>query len=155
MFYSSSHSRCVIQRVQVSYVAHVTPIPENLDSHEAASFLCAVRTSCCLIPWRILTITCAGCHRIPRVKVQQYKSRRLDRTSWSWRWPRTSWFAPRSIITSSISPSRSFSYSICRPCIWTASRSRWSVILVFDTTSACFLLYCGFQTPALKRKRCV
>jgi len=25
----------------VSYVAHVTPIPENLDSNEAASFLCA------------------------------------------------------------------------------------------------------------------
>lgn len=49
MVYPSPHSQCVIQCVQVSYVAHVTPIPENLDSHEAASFLCAVRTGCCLI----------------------------------------------------------------------------------------------------------
>ena len=41
----SSASSCGhdIQRNQVSYVAHVTPIPENLDSEEAASFLCAVR----------------------------------------------------------------------------------------------------------------
>ena len=44
--FPSSHDGCVIQRVQVSYVAHVTPIPESLDSQEAASFLCAVRISC-------------------------------------------------------------------------------------------------------------
>jgi D-arabinose 1-dehydrogenase-like Zn-dependent alcohol dehydrogenase len=42
----SSHNGRDTQRVQVSYVAHVTPIPENLDSNEAASFLCAVRMSC-------------------------------------------------------------------------------------------------------------
>jgi D-arabinose 1-dehydrogenase-like Zn-dependent alcohol dehydrogenase len=46
MVFPSSHNGCVIQCVQVSYVAHVTPIPENLDSNEAASFLCAVRMSC-------------------------------------------------------------------------------------------------------------
>ena len=46
MVFPSSYNGCVIQRVQVSYVAHVTPIPENLDSNEAASFLCAVRMNC-------------------------------------------------------------------------------------------------------------
>jgi hypothetical protein len=49
MGFPSSHNGYVIQRVQVSYVAHVTPIPENLDSYEAASFLCAVRMSYCSV----------------------------------------------------------------------------------------------------------
>jgi D-arabinose 1-dehydrogenase-like Zn-dependent alcohol dehydrogenase len=47
--FPSSRNGCIIQRVQVSYVAHVTPVPENLDSNEAASFLCAVRMSYCFV----------------------------------------------------------------------------------------------------------
>ena len=47
--FSLVSNRCIIQHVQVSYVAHVTPIPESLDSNEAASFLCAVRIGCCFV----------------------------------------------------------------------------------------------------------
>jgi hypothetical protein len=100
-FFISSHNGCVIQRVQVAYVARVTPIPENLDSHEAASFLCAERISCYFVAMANIDNHMYMVPRIPRVEVQPNKSRRLDCTSWSWRRPRPriSWFAP-SIITS-------------------------------------------------------
>jgi hypothetical protein len=62
MVFPSSHNGCIAQHVQVSYAAHVTPIPENLDS--------------VLLPRRILTITCKGCQCIPHVEVQPNKSRR-------------------------------------------------------------------------------
>ncbi len=58
MGFPSSREGYVIQRYKVSYVAHVTPIPENLNSQEAASFLCAVGISyCLLLSERTSTIT--------------------------------------------------------------------------------------------------
>jgi hypothetical protein len=155
MVSSSSRNGCAIQYVQVSYVAHVTPIPENLDSNEAASFLCAVRMTCCFVARRMLTITCTGCHCVPRVEVQPNKARRLDCNSWCWRRPRTSWFALPLVFTpiSHLHILLAVQYAVHAFGLRVVAVGLSSFL--FDAPSACFSLYHRLQTQVLKRKSCV
>lgn len=62
----------------VSWVTHVTPIPENLDSAEAASILCAVsHVDSVRIPGgqSYLHATITGCHCLPRDQVLEGEDR--------------------------------------------------------------------------------
>jgi hypothetical protein len=51
----------VIQHNQVSYAAHVTPIPVNLHSPEAASFLCGARSFAATSSPRRTSAVMTGC----------------------------------------------------------------------------------------------
>ncbi len=54
----------------VSYVNHVTPIPEGFPSDAAASILCAVRFLHPLVIFLLISYYFIGCHRLPRHQVQ-------------------------------------------------------------------------------------